>query len=110
MNLTDAQQRAIYKWLPKHRCENCGGLGTVEFAELWIECPACKGTGFSLPPLDMNTAFSECIPKLLPSTLVWFNGRRWYLAEHVDTSVQAPREPRSDADFYAALLQYLGVQ
>jgi hypothetical protein len=61
-----------------------------------------------LPPLDPNTTFREAIPKLLAEfRSVKWDGETW--------TIYVPQcygEPASwkNADFYAALLQYLGVK
>jgi hypothetical protein len=107
MNLTDAQQRAIYMKLGYSSAERHRSQWRYFSTEThrWRCCP----------PLDMNTAFSECIPKLVAENVkvVFEIGNRhqpqgaWWLSP-----AQYPPTFQSvvNPDFYAALLQYLGVK
>jgi len=114
MNLTDAQQRAIYEWL----YEELKGKGwRLRKDPYWNQQHGVVDAAWEvngklrltkLPPLDMNTAFSEYIPKLKAEfRSVKWDGETW--------TIYVPQcygEPVSwkNTDFYAALLQYLGVK
>ena len=95
MNLTD--ERAIYEWL----------YDDLRGRDVKLALCDRKGDLKPLPSLDMNTAFSECIPKLNAEGVHVLFGNfgsvMWFLDKMDDDSVY------ESPDFYAALLQYLEV-
>jgi hypothetical protein len=108
MNLTDEQ--AIYKWLKPEgaQLKQCDYPQRGTWVYQWEPNRISDGGPYACPPLDMNTAFSECIPKLKAEfRSVKWDGETW--------TIYVPQcygEPVSwkNTDFYAALLQYLGVK
>jgi hypothetical protein len=116
--MNEQDKRVIYEWL----YEDLRGPQRSSMSWRPIEYPTgmyavfdLDGRRRPLPPLDMNTAFSECIPKLVREGVkVMYNNMgsgEWWL--------DPPRENEEDgvvgiftsADFYVALLDYIkGVQ
>ena len=93
MNLTDAQQRAIYEWLGYKF--DTDGTATLQEMFPW------------LPPLGMDYAFRVCIPKLVKECDVTYRHGRWDMQPWKEAYDFARI---AQEDFYAALLQYLGVK
>jgi hypothetical protein len=109
MNLTDAQQRAIYEWLkPELKARDWRFGDVLQGRQLirvyaWFVDDGPHGK-VTLPPLDMNLAHGEVMPKLHKEgtdiDFYYANGGGWWTFEH----------GYEGCDFYEGLLQYLGVK
>ena len=93
-------ERLIYEWLGYPEPYKCGGgwfylVGREDCFRFVNNCP----------PLDMNTAFGEAIPKLAEEGVkVSFVSGCWYFEAHEWPSEHGlPHDP----DFWEALTEYL---
>lgn len=90
-------ERAIYEWLGYKFDTD----GTARFREMYEW----------LPPLDMNLAFGQCIPKLAAEGVtVIYHGIDCHVVQPEKVLLWVLIDERggiSGADFYAALLAYI---